>query len=100
MKLAMWESDGDGFHVCSECKQSALFHLIYEEEVLTPYCPFCGAEMVQEEKDGEKMPCIECLGYPTCDDLIKQYCCSLCLWEGRNDCDNCNPDYGSDCSVE
>ena len=44
------ESDLSWWYECSECGESPLFDP-YENEVRTPFCPWCGARM-EEEEDG------------------------------------------------
>lgn len=44
------ESDLSWWYECSECGESPLFDP-YENEVLTRFCPWCGARM-EEEEDG------------------------------------------------
>ena len=43
------ESDLSWWYECSECGESPLFDP-YENEVLTRFCPWCGAEMKGEEE--------------------------------------------------
>jgi len=43
------ESDLSWWYECSECGESPLFDP-YENEVRTPFCPWCGAEMKGEEE--------------------------------------------------
>lgn len=54
-KVALWVRNGAGAPTCSECENAAV--LAWNETggawVMTPYCPFCGAEMGQEEDDDE-----------------------------------------------
>lgn len=42
------ESDLSWWYECSECGESPLFDP-YENEVRTPFCPWCGAEMRGDE---------------------------------------------------
>lgn len=42
------ESDLSWWYECSECGESPLFDP-YENEVRTPFCPWCGARMEEEE---------------------------------------------------
>ena len=44
------ESDLSWWYECSECGDSPLFDP-YEHEVRSPFCPWCGARM-EEEEDG------------------------------------------------
>ena len=43
------ESDLSWWYECSECGESPLFDP-YENEVRTPFCPWCGAEMQDEQE--------------------------------------------------
>ena len=43
------ESDLSWWFECSECGESPLFDP-YENEVRTPFCPWCGAEMQDEQE--------------------------------------------------
>ena len=42
------ESDLSWWYECSECGESPLYSP-YSDEVLTPFCPWCGARMEEEE---------------------------------------------------
>ena len=44
------ESDLSWWYECSECGESPLFDP-YENEVLTRFCPWCGARMEEEEDE-------------------------------------------------
>ena len=43
------ESDLSWWYECSECGESPLFDP-YEHEVRTPFCPWCGVEMQDEQE--------------------------------------------------
>ena len=45
----IWEAQGNpiAFHYCSECKEQANANE-FGEELLTDYCPYCGARMKGE----------------------------------------------------
>ena len=47
-KIVPDESDSGGLHICSNCKEFAYDDSDYGER-LFPYCPFCGAEMENQE---------------------------------------------------
>lgn len=36
-------------------------------------------------------PCDNCDSKDYCDNWEARYCCTLCHWQGCEDCDNCNP---------
>ena len=44
------ESDLSWWYECSECGESPLYDP-YENEVRTPFCPWCGARMEEEEDE-------------------------------------------------
>ena len=49
------ESDLSWWYECSECGESPLFDP-YENEVLTRFCPWCGAEMQDEQEREPNQP--------------------------------------------
>ena len=47
------ESDLSWWYECTSCGESPLYDP-YENEVRTPFCPWCGAWMLDEPYEGEK----------------------------------------------
>ena len=45
------ESELSWWYECSSCGETPLYSP-YSDEVLTPFCPWCGAEMRQQEEQG------------------------------------------------
>ena len=41
----------DVHHICSSCGHECFYTFYEEEDILTPYCPWCGEK---EEKDSDK----------------------------------------------
>ncbi len=36
-------------------------------------------------------PCNTCPRRDGCDGWEAQFCCALCIWQGNDDCDSCDP---------
>ena len=41
----------DAHHICSSCKHECFYTFYEKDDILTPYCPWCGEK---EEKDSNK----------------------------------------------
>ena len=61
MGIGYWkrkESDRDGivlyWHVCSECGRKPLRAEFNYTRVLSPFCPWCGAAMIEKEYSSEE----------------------------------------------
>lgn len=44
-----------------------------------------------EDYYDEEYPCDDCQNRDTCDGWEARFCCTLCHYNGLEDCDNCNP---------
>lgn len=41
--------------------------------------------------DEDPCPCDNCPDRDHCDGWDARYCCTLCMWHGEPDCEDCNP---------
>ena len=46
---------------------------------------------IMEDNFNEDYPCKDCSTKDWCDGWEAQFCCALCYYNGREDCDNCDP---------